>query len=100
VAEATFINQKFSWAFFGATDVQLIDSKTVKIIRSDLGADSPLYISEVGGVLYLTRGSASPARLTGDRYIVTGVQIIVAGNQVLIDYQIGDTPLRFETYIN
>jgi Prokaryotic N-terminal methylation motif len=100
VAEATFINQKFAWVFFGATSVQVIDSKTIKIIRPDLGTDSPLIVSETGGVLYLSRGGANPLRLTGDTYILSGVSMNVAGSMIVIDYTIDNMPLRFETYIH
>ncbi len=100
VTEATFINQKFAWAFFGATDVLLIDSKTIKISRPDLSLDNPLILSEVGGGLYLTRSLASPVRLTGDQFIISDVLMSVVGSKVLIDYTIDDMPLRFETYLH
>lgn len=98
VAESTFVNQKLAWVFFGATDVKLIDSKTIKIIRPDLGLGSPLIVSAIGGGLYLAQGLTSPLRLTGDQFNVVPGAFSVIGNRVLIEYTINDIALRFETY--
>lgn len=103
--EGTFINRKLSWAVSGATSVTLISPTSISVVRPDLGAQSPLVISESDTEITISRGGASPVPLSTSRYKVSNTNFTVmptAGGvptSVKVTYNIEDAPFIYKTYL-
>ena len=103
--EGLFVNRKMNWALKGATAVTAPDSKTLVITRPDLGAQSPLTITEQSGEMLLTRGVAAPLPLTTSELKVTSTSVssVPAGGgipaSVRVYYAIDGVPFVFKTYV-
>lgn len=103
--EGTFINRKISWALSGATSVSVPNSKTLTIVRPDLGGQSPLQITENAGQMLISRGSAASVALTTSEFTVADTVIalvppsagVPAG--VNVHYTIEGVPFVFKTYL-
>lgn len=104
--EGLFVNRKISWALSGATAVATPDAKTLVITRPDLGAQSPLTITESVGEMRIARGGAAPLPLTTAEMKVTDTVFSVlpaaAGipPAVRVSYEIEGVPFVFKTYLH
>lgn len=104
--EGLFINRKISWALAGATGVTAPDAKTLVITRPDLGAQSPLTITEQSGEMRLERGTAAPLPLSTSELVVSSTSVTIvptaAGvpTSVRVSYQIEGIPFVFKTYLH
>ncbi len=104
--EGTFVNRKISWALAGATAIDVPDSKTLVITRPDLGAQSPIKIQEVDGMMLISRGGAAPVPLTTSELEVTNTDITMSTGgaslptSVRMEYEIEEYPFLFITYLH
>ena len=104
--EGLFINRKISWALSGATTVTAPDAKTLIIVRPDLGAQSPLTITEQAGEMRLARSTAAPLPLTTAELMVadTNITVVPAGAgipaSVRVSYTVEGVPFVFKTYLH
>lgn len=103
--EGMFINRKLSWALSNATTVVTPDSHTLRITRPDLGIQSPLVITEVGGTFVIARGAGASVPFSNIFLTIVNSNIaqIPAHDGlpplVQIRYTINDVPFVFEMYI-
>lgn len=103
--EGTFVNRKINWALAGATAVNVPNTKTLTITRPDLGAQSPLQITESAGEMRISRGGATPVPLTTSEFEVADTEISVippasgVPTAVRVSYTIEGTPFVFITYL-
>ena len=102
-AEALFVNQKFSWALSGATEVLVVSSTTLRIVRPDIGSDSPIDFVAQNGAWYIARGTIGGRDvLTSPQYQVSQVELSVivgAHQRVRILYWVQGTPFAYETML-
>jgi type II secretory pathway pseudopilin PulG len=104
--EGLFINRKMSWALSGASAVNAPDAKTLEITRPDLGAQSPIRISEDSGMMRLARGSAAPLPLTTSELVVSSTTITIIPStggipaSVRVSYQVEGVPFVFKSYLH
>ena len=92
VSEATFINQKLSWAVANAASLEIIGTTTLKIIRTDLGSDSPLVFTMQNNQLYLARGTALPEIISTRPQLITDVTFKKEGSILQVRYTINGMP--------
>jgi hypothetical protein len=104
--EGTFINRKIGWALTSATAVQSPSPDRLVITRPDMGAQSPITIAEIDGVMTIARGnSAAPVALTGTRFEVASTTFTVVPTHngvppaVHLSYKIDGTPFVYKTYL-
>ena len=103
--EGTFVNRKISWALSGATAVNQVSPTSISIVRPDLGAQSPLLLSESGTEMVISRGGASPVPLTASRYKLTNTNFTVTPASggvpasVKVTYNVEDSPFIYKTYL-
>lgn len=103
--EGTFVNRKISWALSGATSVSVPDPKTLTITRPDLGAQSPLQITESAGQMLISRGGGVPVPLTTSELAVENTNISMVPAQggvpasINMQYEIKGVPFVFKTYL-
>jgi type II secretory pathway pseudopilin PulG len=95
LAESAFINQKLAWAIIGAAEVVKVDNETIKIIRPDLGIDSPLVINFNNEQLFISRGTSTSQLLVGADFKIQVDAIDVSESLVQILYTINDIPFMF-----
>ena len=95
-----------SWALSGATAVSAPNAGTLVITRPELGAQSPLMITETVGEMRIARGGAAPQPLTTADMKVTSTTFTVvpaaAGipASVRVSYEIEGVPFVFKTYLH
>ena len=100
ISEAAYINQKLSWVFSNATNITLINTFTIKVIRSDLSTQSPLQILFENNNLYLSRGNSLQYVLNDPHTKVTLQSIEYQNSQVIILYSLNGSKFTFTTLIN
>lgn len=106
LAESTFLQQKMTWALSGATNVGVVSSTTIVIVRPDLGSESPLTLQADNGTWSIKRGTADMAMLTSAEISVSdvvmslGTSTLGAGLFLKITYRLNDTPILFETVLS
>jgi hypothetical protein len=104
--EGLFINRKISWALAGATGVTVPTAATLVITRPDLGAQSPITITEQSGEMRLERGTAASLPLTTSELVVASTTFTVVPAQsgipasVRVFYTIDGVPFVFKTYLH
>ena len=99
IAEATFINEKLTWAFSNATEVEVINAHTVHIHRPDLLVQSPLVVEFKNNTLYLTRGNANAYRIVRPQFEVVIQSINFEDPVLTIKYKLNNTDFLFITSI-
>lgn len=96
--EGMFVERKFAWALTNATDVMLVNQKTLRIERPDLGFENPLVFSEESGMLYLSRGDGPKTPLVSKEFVVNNTEFAVeSGNIVTARFDINDRTFMHST---
>lgn len=79
-SEGDFIIEKLEAALAGTASLSLLDPLTLKIVRRDQGADSPILFSEKEGAWFLTRGVGKATRLTSPGVVVHDLSLQLDGS--------------------
>jgi Tfp pilus assembly protein PilV len=95
LAESTFVNQKLAWAIIGAEEIVKEDNEKIKIVRPDLGIDSPLVINFNNERLFVSRGTSTPQLLVGADFKIQVNAIDISQSSVQIVYRINNIPFMF-----
>ncbi len=99
VAEALFVNQKLTWVFMNASQIELVHSQTIKITRPDLQAESPLLVEFKNNTVYLSRGLSAPSLIVNPRFHVSLESLVYVDSQLSIRYRLNETKFQFNTYV-
>lgn len=104
--EGTFINRKINWALTGATAISVDGGGTIiTITRPLLGLQSPLRITNTGGVIYISRGTGISVALTSDRFNAHDLFFVYTAGvngrppSVYISFFINDKQFTFRNYL-
>lgn len=104
--DGNFINRKINWALSGATTVSVSPSgKILTITRPDLGAQSPIIISENSGEITIQRSSGVPVPINNDRFVISDTVFTYkpADNgkppSIFISFKVNGTNFQFKNYL-
>lgn len=105
--EGTFLSRKINWALTGASAVSVSNGgSTLTITRPDLGVQSPLVISDGGGVMTLMRSGSAQMTLNSVSLQVTGLLFTVTPaafgrpTEVDVNFMVNNVPFIFKTYVH
>ncbi len=104
--EGTFLNRKINWALTSATGASVSGGGTILTIsRPDMGAQSPLVISQTGNKMTISRGTGVAVDLNNDRFQVSDVVFTYTAplngrpGSVSSSYKIAGKNFNFRNYL-
>lgn len=98
--EGMFVERKFAWALTNATNATLVNQKTLRIERPDLGSENPLVFTEENNMLYLSRGVGPKTPLVSKEFVVNDTEFVVqSGNIATVHFNINDRSFLYSTML-